>query len=153
MVIRKNLFGWIISLSILVSIILIFLSYNKRGTVSCATEINIFFSQKYSLHANFQSFIYSDGTGVTTYKGFMIHNGNKYVINRDIPFYISENNNNGDVTLKYQGVVKKNTDTLPDNIRWSNLEKGEVNHFSFHITKTGNYILEVNSMPMYICSY
>ncbi|WP_447879506.1 hypothetical protein [Serratia fonticola] len=124
---------------------------SKRLVYTCSSELSLSYPDGNNIFASFNGFIYSDGSGLSTYRGTISGNNKEYILNSDMPFKM-----HGDSlkVITYDKTIKKNNDTTPDNILFKEMiNKNSTYYLSFYESPEGDVIVKDRGSVTYICSH
>lgn len=143
----------LLAISLIISFTIIMHATKRVNTFYCIAELDLFYSKTHFVHADIQRFMYSDNSGLTTFRGILSLNGKKYVISRDWHFNLNDDDNDGIMTLTSLGVEKKPNDTVPDEAMWNQIYASGVNYYPAILkTKNEDFIFTDRGVPLYVCA-
>lgn len=124
---------------------------SKRLVYTCSSELTLSYPDGNNIFASFNAFIFSDGSGLSTYRGTVSAGNEEYILNSDMPFKM-----HGDSVkvITYGKTFRKNNDTTPDNIIFKEMiSKNSTYYLSFNESPEGDVIVKDRGSVTYICSH
>lgn len=143
------------SVTIIVLVFGVLINYiffnSKKLIYTCSSELTLSYPDGNKIYASFNGYIFSNGEGLSTYRGTVVGEKKEYILNSDMPFKIHGKKIN---VITYDSTIKKNNDTVPDNIIFREmLSKDAIYYLSFYNSPEGDIIVKDRGAITYICSH
>lgn len=148
----NKVFVWSVCASVIFSASINYAYFKSTRLIyTCSSELTMAYPDGYRIYASFIGFNYSDGSGLSTYRGTVINGDKEYILNSDMPYRIQGAKVK---SITYGQTVKKNNDTVPEDITFKKmLSKDSTYYLSFYASPDGDVIVKDRGSVTYICSH
>lgn len=150
---KNKIKNFILIASVMLLVTAVIYSSKKSNIFYCTTHVDDF-NKNYTLHTDLHIFIFSDKTGFISHKGKVIENKSEYIIDREIPFLITDENKYGVITLKLKKTIKKPHDNVPNESVLNKMHTIDLKYYPTILkTKNDDIIITERGAPLYVCTY
>lgn len=155
---KKKLIVLLIAIILLSSFFIVISNKEKKlllkcyGNASTLREDGNHIESKLNIRTSI--FLYNNGQGILAQVGSLNINNNNYIIDRTHKIYYSDDDNDGIYTMEINNLIKREGDTLTDDISIPYNLLGEKSaHLYVSITKPvdGLYLFKESNIPLFLC--